>query len=121
VDFYFVRRGHYAITEIFNPRGLYGRWGWRGVSAYFVGLGAMVPFMSTTIWTGPVASAMDGADISFLVGLPVAGGLYYLLTRGLDLEAEQAAEERSRRELEGPGAIRAAIHPSPEPDAEGRV
>jgi purine-cytosine permease-like protein len=27
VDFYIVRRGHYAIAEIFNPRGLYGRWG----------------------------------------------------------------------------------------------
>src|ERR1700750_369441 len=25
VDYYVVRRGHYAIAEIFNPRGLYGR------------------------------------------------------------------------------------------------
>jgi purine-cytosine permease-like protein len=24
VDFYIVRRGHYAIAETFNPRGLYG-------------------------------------------------------------------------------------------------
>jgi nucleobase:cation symporter-1, NCS1 family len=121
VDFYFVRRGHYAITEIFNPRGLYGRWGWRGVTAYFIGLGAMIPFMSTTIWTGPVASAMEGADISFLIGLPVAGGLYYLLTRSLDLDAERAAEQRSRRELEGPAAVPAAIRPSPQPDLEGRA
>ena len=30
VDYYVVRRGHYAIAEIFNPRGMYGRWGWRG-------------------------------------------------------------------------------------------
>ena len=27
VDYYIVRRGHYAIAEIFNPHGLYGRWG----------------------------------------------------------------------------------------------
>jgi NCS1 family nucleobase:cation symporter-1 len=25
VDYYIVRRGHYAIAEIFNPRGVYGR------------------------------------------------------------------------------------------------
>src|SRR5262249_22737229 len=26
VDFYLVRRGHYSIREIFNPRGMYGQW-----------------------------------------------------------------------------------------------
>ena len=31
VDYYIVRRGHYAIAEIFNPHGMYGRWGWRGI------------------------------------------------------------------------------------------
>jgi purine-cytosine permease-like protein len=34
VDYYIVRRGHYAIAEIFNPHGMYGRWGWRGILAY---------------------------------------------------------------------------------------
>jgi NCS1 family nucleobase:cation symporter-1 len=29
VDFYAVRHGKYAITEIFNPKGIYGRWSWR--------------------------------------------------------------------------------------------
>ena len=44
VDYYIVRRGHYAIAEIFNPHGMYGRWGWRGITAYLVGFAAMVPF-----------------------------------------------------------------------------
>src|ERR1700761_2934897 len=26
VDFYVVRKGHYSIREIFNPRGMYGKW-----------------------------------------------------------------------------------------------
>jgi len=26
VDFFFVRRGHYAITDIFRPDGVYGAW-----------------------------------------------------------------------------------------------
>ncbi|MBO0873622.1 MAG: cytosine permease, partial [Pseudonocardia sp.] len=101
VDFYFVRHGEYAITEIFRPRGIYGRWSWRGMTAYLVGLVAMVPFFSTPFYVGPVASALDGADISFLVGLPVAGGLYYLFSRGIDQAAETEAVARSRRELEG--------------------
>lgn len=101
VDFYFVRRGEYAITEIFDPRGIYGRWSWRGMTAYLVGLVAMVPFFSTPFYVGPVASALHEADISFLVGLPVAGGLYYLFSRTLDRAAETEAVARSRRELEG--------------------
>src|SRR5689334_1055230 len=54
VDFYIVRRGHYAIAEIFNPRGLYGRWGWRGILAYLIGFAAMVPFFDVgTLYEGP--------------------------------------------------------------------
>src|SRR4029077_685984 len=37
VGFFFVRRGHYAITDIFRPDGVYGAWGWRGLTAYFAG------------------------------------------------------------------------------------
>ena len=107
VDFYFVRRGHYAITEIFNPNGLYGRWGWRGLTAYFVALAAMVPFFSTTIYTGPIAKAMNGIDVSFAVGLSVAAVLYYALSRSLDLPAEVRAERASRAELEAQGGATA--------------
>jgi ABC-type oligopeptide transport system ATPase subunit len=100
VDFYFARRGHYAITEIFKPNGIYGRWSWHGLVAYVVGFAAMIPFLSTTFYVGPAAEAMNGADISFIVGLVVSGGLYLILCRGLDLDAEQAAIVASDRELE---------------------
>src|SRR6202035_284629 len=45
VDFFFVRHGHYAITDIFRPDGVYGAWGWRGLTAYFAGFAAEIPFM----------------------------------------------------------------------------
>ena len=35
VDYFFVRRGHYAITELFRLDGIYGVWAWRGLTAYF--------------------------------------------------------------------------------------
>jgi nucleobase:cation symporter-1, NCS1 family len=88
VDFYWVRRGHYSIREIFNPLGMYGRWNWRGLTAYLVGFIAMIPFFSTTLYTGPVARALGGADIAMLVGLPVSAGVYLLSCRSLDLEQE---------------------------------
>jgi nucleobase:cation symporter-1, NCS1 family len=95
VDFFFVRRGQYVIREIFAPDGIYGRWGWRGNTAYLVGIAAMVPFMVTTPFIGPVAKAWGSVDYSIFVGLPVAGLLYWWLSRGLDLAAERrlVAEE----------------------------
>jgi NCS1 nucleoside transporter family len=101
VDFYLVRHGKYAITEIFNPKGIYGRWAWRGVVAYLVGFAAMIPFFSTTFYAGPVAQALGGADMSFAIGLIVSGGLYLLFSRGIDRGAEEEARRRSERELEG--------------------
>jgi NCS1 nucleoside transporter family len=99
VDFYFVRHGRYAITEIFRSNGIYGRWSWRGLVAYWVGFAAMIPFFATTFYTGPVANAIGGADVSFAIGLIVSGGLYYLLSRGLDLSGELSAVQSSQAEL----------------------
>jgi NCS1 nucleoside transporter family len=100
VDYYVVRRGHYAIAEIFKPAGMYGRWGWRGIVAYTVGFAAMVPFFSTPLYTGPVAKAMSGSDISLFIGLPVAGALYLLLARSIDVEAEVQVARTEAAELE---------------------
>jgi len=90
VDFYLVRRGHYSIREIFNADGMYGRWNWRGLLAYGLGFVVMIPFFSTGMYTGPVARALDGADLAMLVGLPVAGVTYYLACRGMDVAADCA-------------------------------
>jgi nucleobase:cation symporter-1, NCS1 family len=102
VDYYIVRRGHYAIAEIFKPDGMYGRWGWRGILAYLIGFAAMVPFFSVgTLFTGPIAKhVLHGADISFFIGLPVAAILYYLFTRSIDVEAETRVARAEQAELE---------------------
>jgi NCS1 nucleoside transporter family len=89
VDFYLVRKGHYSVREIFNPHGMYGRWNWRGLTAYAVGFIVMIPFFSTDTWKGPVARALGGADIAMLVGLPVSALVYIWACRSLDLEADR--------------------------------
>ncbi|MGC9665473.1 purine-cytosine permease family protein [Planosporangium sp. 12N6] len=105
MDFFVVRRGHYAITELFKVRGLYGTWNWRGLTAYAIGFVAEIPFMVLPDlggwkFVGPVAEAMGEVDIAWLVGLAVTGVAYVLLTRSLDLAAEQRAEAASDRALD---------------------
>jgi len=55
--------------------------GWPALVAFVLGFGAMVPFMNTSIIVGPVANALDGADIAFYVGFAVSGILYFVLRR----------------------------------------
>ncbi len=89
VDFYYVRKGHYSVREIFNPHGMYGRWNWRGLVAYLAGFASMIPFFSTGIYEGPVAKALGGADIAMLVGLPVSTIIYVIACRSLDVEKDR--------------------------------
>ena len=110
VDFYLVRRGHYSVREIFNPHGMYGRWQWRGLLAYGAGFAAMVPFFSTDLYAGPAARALGGVDLSMLVGLPVAAGIYLLACRSIDLEADRRAAALADTGLEP--RLEAPIYPS---------
>ncbi len=100
VDYFFVRRGRYAILDIFDPTGIYGRWGRRGLLAFALGLISMAPFFVIPgVFTGPAASALGGTDISAVVGLAVSALLYFALTRSLDLGGEQAAIDASERKI----------------------
>ncbi|MFG2730402.1 purine-cytosine permease family protein [Streptomyces canus] len=114
VDFYVIRHSSVAVAEVISPdAGIYGRWGVRGLIAYGAGFLAMVPFFSTTLYTGPVAEALGGADLSPLIGLPVSAGLYWLLMRGVDLSAERAVVARD------PERIAAFMRQVPQSPATG--
>jgi nucleobase:cation symporter-1, NCS1 family len=104
VDFFVVRRGHYAIADLFTPRGIYGAWGRRGLTAYALGFLAEIPFMvlpgiAGFTYTGPLAKQISNVDISWIVGLAVAGISYWLLSRSLDLREEAPAIEASDEQL----------------------
>jgi len=105
-DFFFVRRGHYSIIDIFKPNGIYGVWSYRGLIAYAAGFAAEIPFMVLlnlvtlkSYYTGPLASDLNSVDISWIVGAVVTFVAYLLLTRNLDVSGEQAAIDASEAEL----------------------
>lgn len=81
IDYYVLRRGRYSIPDLYDHRGEYGMWNWRGVVAYLAAVGLSVPFWDLTSYEGPFAKALNNVDISFAVCLIVSGVLYYMLTR----------------------------------------
>jgi purine-cytosine permease-like protein len=89
---------------------MYGRWGWRGILAYLIGFAAMTPFFNVgTLYEGPAAKALGGADISFFVGLPIAAILYYVFSRSIDVAAETRVAEAEAAELEEAAAQHEAL------------
>jgi len=110
MDYFFVRRGHYAITDLFNPKGIYGAWAWRGMVAYLIGIVVEIPFMVLSgkgAYVGWIAeNKLQLVDISWIVGMVVAAVLYFAFTRSLDLPAERVAIERSEQVLGDTGAAR---------------
>ena len=82
VDYYLVKHGRYDVRSFFEENGgIYGRLNIPAALVYVVGVGVEVPFIATTLFTGPVGKALDGADISWLVGLAVVCPLYYWAAR----------------------------------------
>src|SRR6266516_2689567 len=67
------------LRDALNLRNLHI--GWPALIAFVVAFGAMVPFMNTSLVVGPVAHALDGADLAFYVGFLVAGVIYYVLRK----------------------------------------
>jgi len=95
-DYFFVRKGRYAIPHFFMPHGsVYGAWGARGLISYVIGFAAMIPFFcifdgQDEVYVGPLARAIGSVDLAWLVGLFVSAIAYFLLARSLDMRKEEA-------------------------------
>jgi NCS1 family nucleobase:cation symporter-1 len=80
VDFYFVRHGRYDVASFFAPGGgVYGRYNVMALICYAAGILVQIPFLATDLYTGPVARAFGGIDISWLVAIVLVSPLYYAL------------------------------------------
>ncbi len=77
VDYYLISREKVDIPALYDPDGRYGRWNAPALTAYVVAIVAQVPFLAQSLYTGPVTGWLGGADISWIVGLVVAGAVYY--------------------------------------------
>jgi NCS1 family nucleobase:cation symporter-1 len=89
----YLRRGKFDFHAIHGKGGAAGRyWGWRGINlpgcmALLAGMTAAAMTMKSPLYTGPIALALGGADLSWLVGLPLSALVY----AGLRLFSERRA------------------------------
>jgi len=86
-DFYLVKRQKIDVAELYaDPdRSAYGDINWVGVGAFLIGLvaGWLFEFGLVTPLQGYISkNLLNGADLSWLVGLVVAGGIYLVGMRG---------------------------------------
>ncbi|WP_225802026.1 cytosine permease [Streptomyces sp. NK15101] len=81
VDYYLVSRERVDIPALYDPDGRYGRWNVTALTCYLVGVAVQIPFLATKLYTGAITKRLDGADISWIVGLAVTAALYWLWVR----------------------------------------
>ncbi|CAL8477729.1 cytosine permease [Caballeronia sp. S22] len=80
IDFYVIHKGKYDIQSIFQvDGGIYGRFNPQALIAYAIGIAVQIPFMNTPMYAGPVPKYLDGADLSWVVGLLLTSPVYYWL------------------------------------------
>ncbi|MEH0111385.1 cytosine permease [Tersicoccus sp. MR15.9] len=80
VDYYLVRKERYSITALFDRDGEYGRINGGAFLAYILGVLIQIPFMNSSLYVGPVAQLFGGAEIAWIIGIIVAGGVYWALS-----------------------------------------
>ncbi|EJM15803.1 purine-cytosine permease-like transporter [Pseudomonas sp. GM18] len=80
IDFYAIHKGQYDIDSIFQvDGGIYGRYNPQALLAYAIGIAVQIPFMNTPLYVGPISAHINGADLSWVVGLLVTSPLYWWL------------------------------------------
>lgn len=77
LDFYVLRKGEYNIKDIFDINGQYGKFNRISIASYLIAIAVEMPFINTTVYEGPIAKALGGADLAWIVGLIVPSVLYY--------------------------------------------
>jgi NCS1 family nucleobase:cation symporter-1 len=94
VDYYLVQHGDYVVDDFFRADGgRYGRVNWVAIAAYLLGIGVQVPFIVTTLYTGPVGSALNGVDLSWIVGLVVVTPVYYVAAKRFRSTRSRASQD----------------------------
>ena len=82
VDYYLIRFGHYDVPSFFSPDGgVYGHYNVTALACYLLGITVQIPFLAADFYTGPLARAIGGVDLSWVVGIAVVSPVYYFSVR----------------------------------------
>ncbi|NDK88604.1 NCS1 family transporter [Gordonia desulfuricans] len=95
VDYYLISKGHYDVASFSDANAGYGKYNIPALVTYVVGFVVQMPFMSGAFYTGWISAAMDGVDISWLVGSIVSFALYLALVRARSTSRVEAVASPS--------------------------
>ena len=86
VDYYLISKEKVDIPALYDSRGRYGAYNGVALFSYVLGIVVQIPFINQAMYEGPLAKAMGGADISWIVSLAVTSLVYYpLAARTMDV------------------------------------
>jgi len=84
IDYYLIRFGDYHVQSFFAADGgIYGHYNLTALACYLVGIAVQIPFVAADFYTGPLARALGGVDISWIVGIAIVSPVYYFAVRSL--------------------------------------
>ncbi len=74
---------NYGVSRFLGPLyfrtdGVYGAVNWKTLAIYILTILVEIPFVNTTLYVGPIATFLGGADIAWIIGLIVASVVYYV-------------------------------------------
>lgn len=90
VDYYLVSKERVDVPALYDENGRYGRYNVCGLVTYLIGIVVQIPFLSQSLYTGPIAKAIDGADVSWIVGLVITAAVYYPWARATSRPPEHS-------------------------------
>jgi NCS1 family nucleobase:cation symporter-1 len=100
VDYYLLRHGQYHVESFFrHDGGIYGRINGPAVMCYLLGILVQLPFVACALYTGPIARAAGGIDLSWIVGLAVTSPLYYWMAKRSQAREAAAPAAPGRAQL----------------------
>jgi len=84
IDYYLIRYGDYHVPSFFAADGgIYGHYNATALASYLVGIVVQIPFIAAGFYTGPLARAIGGVDLSWVIGIAVVSPVYYFAVRSL--------------------------------------
>ena len=99
VDYYLIRFGDYHVPSFFAADGgIYGHYNFTALACYLVGIVVQIPFIATDLYTGPLARALGGVDLSWMVGIAVVSPVYYFAVRSFQRPLSSAPTEKVSEE-----------------------
>ena len=99
IDYYLIRFGDYHVPSFFaEDGGIYGHYNVTALVCYLVGIVVQIPFIAVDFYTGPLARALGGVDLSWIVGIAVVGPLYYFAVRSWQRPLQPAPAEKVSEE-----------------------